>query len=37
MRFRKTKTGVPRTVPLHAYLIEQGFEVELKCTETAQR
>lgn len=25
MHFRKTKTGIPRTVPLHAHLIEQGF------------
>lgn len=25
MHFRKTKTGLPRTVPLHEHLIEQGF------------
>jgi len=25
MHFRKTKTGIPRTVPLHDHLIEQGF------------
>jgi hypothetical protein len=25
MDLRETKTGVPRTVPIHEHLIEQGF------------